>query len=246
MSKEYKHFISLGCFCGVAMELERLGLRDASYPFDWLISEYSGVCALIKNNFEDFLNYDFLSQFKNNRNRYYNEKYKISFFHDFSQYISLEEQLDSVKSKYYRRILRFYNAVSEPTLFIRYVNQPCEAEFWIDNYESQLKMLKSFCEENELILIASTKTKLEENEYTFCVENDENSTVSQEFCSKNKRLADLLCSEEIYDQQKRSENLKIFEAKQKKKQEKENKIINKIKRKIKTNKKPYIHNKVKQ
>lgn len=105
------------------MEPVRLGLRDASYPFDWLISEYSGVSELINNNFEDFL-----------------------------------------------------------------------------NYESQLKMLKSFCEENELILIAFTQTELEENEYTFCVENDENSTVSQEFCSKNKRLADLLCSEEIYNQ----------------------------------------------
>lgn len=38
----YKHVISLGFFCSVALELERKGLRDASYPFDWLISDFQG------------------------------------------------------------------------------------------------------------------------------------------------------------------------------------------------------------
>lgn len=39
----FKHIISLGHFCGVAQELERLGLRDASYPFEWLITSSSAL-----------------------------------------------------------------------------------------------------------------------------------------------------------------------------------------------------------
>ena len=31
---DFKHFISLGSFCSVALDLEALGLRDASMPFD--------------------------------------------------------------------------------------------------------------------------------------------------------------------------------------------------------------------
>ena len=41
-NKEYKHFISLGYFCSVAMELERFGLRSESGPFDWVISDMRG------------------------------------------------------------------------------------------------------------------------------------------------------------------------------------------------------------
>lgn len=50
------HYISLGYFCSIAMELERLGLRSESSPFDWLISDFEGVIHAIENHFEDFLN----------------------------------------------------------------------------------------------------------------------------------------------------------------------------------------------
>lgn len=40
--KKYENFISLGYFCSVALELQRLGLRSCSSPFDWCISEWSG------------------------------------------------------------------------------------------------------------------------------------------------------------------------------------------------------------
>ena len=69
--KEYKHFISLGYFCSVALELERIGLRSASSPFDWCISNYKGVMKAIENRFEDFLNYDYLSQSDTDSNNYF-------------------------------------------------------------------------------------------------------------------------------------------------------------------------------
>lgn len=78
--KEYSHFISLGCFCGVAEELERLGLRDASYPFDWLIGPYDSYIKLINSNFDDFLNQDYIYQWSSDQKRYDNIRYDISFF----------------------------------------------------------------------------------------------------------------------------------------------------------------------
>ena len=122
MSASYKHYISLGYFCSVALELERFGLRDASYPFDWIISDIKSVFECIENNFESILDINLLSQSQNEHKNYKNIKYGFYFFHDFDKYIPLSSQLDVVKKKYNRRIERFYNAIKEPTLFIRYIS----------------------------------------------------------------------------------------------------------------------------
>lgn len=37
------NYISLGYFCSIAMDLEKLGLRNESLPFDWVISDFEGV-----------------------------------------------------------------------------------------------------------------------------------------------------------------------------------------------------------
>ena len=69
----FENVISLGFYCEVAKELERIGLRSASYPFDWLISSWSGVEKMIDNNFDGFLNYDDLQQYENSREKYCNK-----------------------------------------------------------------------------------------------------------------------------------------------------------------------------
>ena len=69
------NYISLGYFCSVASELEKLGLRTESSPFDWVISDFEGVLLAIQNNFSDYLNYSFLAQNKQNHSVYKNIKY---------------------------------------------------------------------------------------------------------------------------------------------------------------------------
>lgn len=66
--KIFSNFISLGYFCSVALELERLGYRNFSNPFDWLISDFKGVLELIENDFENFLSMQYL--FQNKKNKY--------------------------------------------------------------------------------------------------------------------------------------------------------------------------------
>ena len=50
----YRHVVSLGWFCSVAEEIERLGLRNASYPFDWILTDWQTVAEMTEGTFTDF------------------------------------------------------------------------------------------------------------------------------------------------------------------------------------------------
>lgn len=239
------HYISLGYFCSVAIELEKLGLRTESSPFDWLISDFEGVLCAIQTNFEDFLNPDFLAQNTRVRSRYKNTKYNLQFFHDFDQYQSLQSQLPSVQDKYNRRIQRFYKSITEPTLFIRYISDEQKTDntskelLWIEeNYDSILATLKSFNEKNDILFIAndgisSSKFKI------YNVPKDDNDVVARNPFSKNPSLAEFFHNIDIPERQK---NIERYEHKQqqKKKTQIKRKLITLFK---KVFQKEYIHTK---
>ena len=103
----YTNYISLGYFCEVAQDLEKLGLRNASSPFDWGISYFANVIDAIDKRFDGFLDYENLSQSAFDRSNYHEDKYHFYFFHDFDKYKSLDKQYQSVRDKYWRRINRF-------------------------------------------------------------------------------------------------------------------------------------------
>jgi hypothetical protein len=118
--------ISLGSDCSIAYNLQILGLREESFPFDWILSK--NVVNILKNNFEDFCNPKFLKMVsiqdtekfckidknfknkivekekKNKMIRVIHNKYKIQFLHDFTlDFFDVSEFFD----KYQRRIERF-------------------------------------------------------------------------------------------------------------------------------------------
>jgi hypothetical protein len=51
---EQAEFISLGGFCGVTRSLQYLGLKDFSYPFDWVRSDVQSVIHCLDKEFRDF------------------------------------------------------------------------------------------------------------------------------------------------------------------------------------------------
>lgn len=239
----FKHIISLGHFCGVAQELERLGLRDASYPFDWLITKREPLHQLIDNHFDGFLEYDNLYQYSPIGNIYKNKQYGygVSFYHDFSRYKPLDEQIDEVQKKYTRRIERFYTAITEPTLFIRYVNNEDDAEYYSKHSDERLAYYKQFCPENELIFVVDEKFRNLTIKNAFYVKSDFNDTVARRFTDKNKELLDLLLSDEIYDKNERRKNLAVYNESKKKKQYK-NSAVNKVLKKAESKlRKQYKH-----
>lgn len=238
---KYKNVISLGFFCSTALEMERIGLREFSGPFDWVISDFDKVLELIKNKFEGFLDEKYLYQKKVNPSHYVNIKYNIRFFHDFDKYKSLKDQICSVKKKYSRRIERFYKRICEPTLFIRYIYDENECKFIEQNSSEICTFLKSFNKDNEIIFIANNSIKSDKiNIYN--VEPDIDDSVARRFLEKNNELSVFLNSN-IYDKDVRQSNLERYNKKNI-----DNKSISIIKRILcrvcKIFMKPYIHDRL--
>ena len=191
--KKFKNVISLGFFCSPAMELERIGLRKSSYPFDWLIApSFKTVINLITENFNGFLDYEQFYQLKKHPSYYRNQLCGIDFYHDFSVYKSFDKQYDPFKKKYERRISRFYKDITEPTLFIRYVSSD-DAEFINSEQEKIDGILKGYNPQNEIIYIQnSCASTLIEKENVYLVEKDSGDDVARQFLNKLPSLRQYL------------------------------------------------------
>jgi len=171
------NFISLGPTCSIAYQLQKLGKKKESLPFDRIrCYPISSVLHLIQNNFSDLFEgieyvkddtkFPFIEdnlvegesetfdtiEMKDTK-IYKNDKLSISFFHDFKEGIDVKD----VIQKYQRRIDRFYNVVKNPSVFIR-----DELNFKVGDiliYNELYNKLKEFNNENRLVLIINTFKK---------------------------------------------------------------------------------------
>lgn len=219
MNNIYTNYISLGYFCSIADDLEKLGLRNQSSPFDWGISDFPNVIKTIDTNFKGFMDYDNLSQSVNIRKHYRDDKFKFYFFHDFNEYKSLDAQYDFVKSKYYRRIKRFLESIKQPTLFIRYIsteeldeNNKSIELIWIENnYDYILNILKKFNQQNNIIFIGDETLKSDKIKI-YTVFKDTDDLVSRLPIYNNKELFPILSSIDFPNKQ---DNIERYNKKQK-------------------------------
>ena len=101
----YKHVISLGWFCSVAEEIEKLGLRSASYPFDWILTDWKTVEEIMKGEFADYLKSDKLIQDAEVSNMYHHSDRKcLVYVHDIDPYENYEKQIEKAQMKYADKI----------------------------------------------------------------------------------------------------------------------------------------------
>lgn len=150
-----QNIVSLGYFCGIAQELERTGYRSYSLPFDWLITrDLPNILNIIANNFEYFLVNENLYQ-EDVPSHYFDPINKIHFFHDFAPTLPLDNQIDLVISKYQKRIIRLYDSIKKPTLFIRYCTGLDELT-WIAEHQDFIKsVIKKYNTNNDILYIYS-------------------------------------------------------------------------------------------
>lgn len=129
-------FISLGIRCLAAAQLKNHGLRLASYPFDWLDTDFDSLCNLLQNDFVDFLAKENL-QLGHSLGfllangsvtvlpipHILDTKYHIAMRHDFDFNPNFLEKYDLIKQKYDRRIKRFYDTLNsgQHIYFIRHL-----------------------------------------------------------------------------------------------------------------------------
>lgn len=229
---KFANYISLGYFCEVAKDLECLGLRNQSSPFDWGISYFPNVMDAIENEFDGFLAFENLSQSVFARGYYREDKYNFYFYHDFDKYISLNKQYEKVKTKYWRRIGRFLQTIKEPTLFIRYIsseeqnenNRSVELE-WIEaNYPYILSVLKKYNSNNEIIFIGD-ESVVSDIIKVYHVQKDPGDTVSRRPIFNNTELLPLLSS---FAFPGRESNMKRAQKKYKR----QNNIFSRVKQKF--------------
>lgn len=221
--KKYKNIISLGFFCSPAMEIQRIGLRKRSYPFDWLITaEFENVIKLIKNKFDRFTEYELFYQIKNQPYYYRNNLYNVDFYHDFTMKTPLDKQFSEFESKYKRRIDRFYKDITEPTLFIRYASEH-DYKYINENHEKIEALLKSFNQENEIIYVFNKDGNQLLGVKAYSIEKDKNDGVAREFLKKLPELTAQL-----------TENVESPEMVIKQKNKKISKNIKKVWRLVKT------------
>lgn len=217
--KNFKNVISLGFFCSVARDMEKMGIRRCSGPFDWVWSTWTGVYSFMKNEFADFLLPENMAQSDFDRNVYADRKYGIIFFHDFTKYKRFEKQYPRVKSKYSRRIGYFYENIKEPTLFVRYIWNGTHKGVWVDeiqqienDYQDFLKLIKKYNEKNEVIFIANEEFNSRILPI-FYVKKDEGTVVNRRPLYANEYLKEYLENIDFADREK---NIKIYREKERK------------------------------
>lgn len=120
ISKTYDAIIPIGMSCVMATQLKKRGLRQASYPFDWLFftgdDALETVVKLIQTRFEGFLERKHLvvdsKTVTTGRVSVCDTRFDVTFFHDFFSPQLPDEELAHNQAKYQRRMERFYHDIS--------------------------------------------------------------------------------------------------------------------------------------
>lgn len=153
------HIIPLGFFCSPTEWLIQLGMRQDSYPFDWVICSMAAVNHLIETHFEDLFDLADLSCEINDHCVVTHQSYFFQSFHDFSKNWDLERQVSKVKAKYAHRIADFYNVLKsgQPVLFLRYLQPEVDEAAQIDRF---IALIRTYTLNFKLLLLYNTDTTL--------------------------------------------------------------------------------------
>lgn len=148
----FNNFVSLGWFCGTAASMARYGLRRYSGPFDWYFSEFKGVIDTIDHDFSNFLSRDNLYEEPGRWGPIFNDvKYGFSYIHDITT--SLDDDYESIYSRYMHRINTFRKCIQNSTCFIRAVRDTDEVSYINENREYINCILKRQNPENEIVYL---------------------------------------------------------------------------------------------
>lgn len=107
--------ISIGTLCTAAAHLKSAGLRDAAYPFDWLFSNPSFIADCIEDDFQTFLNPQYLRPIDNGgrcRHEFYQARYPMGENAIFNHH---DPSKEPHRGHFERAITRFKVALRSPT-----------------------------------------------------------------------------------------------------------------------------------
>ena len=102
----YEKIISIGCDCGPATILRDFEVRDASYPFDWMVTmSTDGIANTLIDDFAGFLDVERKTVKESNTPKYVN-KYDMRFTHHSGLTTSDLQQQFNIKIARFRTSLK--------------------------------------------------------------------------------------------------------------------------------------------
>lgn len=96
-------FVSLGGNCAVTYHLNRLGLRYVAYPFDWCRIGYNKLLRVLRDNFKDYCELEYVKFSSNHGNSYVVRNRYGHFAHE----VFLGGNIIDFQKKLVRRVERF-------------------------------------------------------------------------------------------------------------------------------------------
>lgn len=151
----FENFISLGCSCGTAASMAKIGIRSTSGPFDWCISDLDGVLNYVKNDFEGFLDKNRL-KVSDDGYSFRDIKNGIDYLHDIDTVF--ENDYENIYKKYMRRVELFQKQIRNKTCFIRIVKDDDELIYVKDNLDYINEIIKKYNHENEIIYVVNSES----------------------------------------------------------------------------------------
>lgn len=134
-SQVYDEVVSLGFGCQIAWQLDSLGIRNSAYPFDWVHTSHEALIAFIAHKGANFFAWDKIAVIgaypgDPARLQVVDLLYGIVSYHDFLSNPPMANYQD-IKSKYDRRITRFFNLLGskKKVLLIRLGSTRAEIEY---------------------------------------------------------------------------------------------------------------------
>jgi hypothetical protein len=107
---EYHHVCSLGTVCHTARFMQRIKVKNVSYPFDWTFSDENIISDCLENRFEKFLDKSYYVDVKND---FYEHNCGHTLYHeDF--FFHKDPRRDDHYEYYKRCINRFNDMCNSP------------------------------------------------------------------------------------------------------------------------------------
>ena len=123
MKMEYDLVFGLGPACSCSQTLRRAGLQLLSFPFDWVATAYKlpgweddvrRRTDTLTSGFRDWMHaedFEYKGDHTNGKARYWNNRLRLAFIHDFPIGVPLSESISDVAAKYARRIERLLSLI---------------------------------------------------------------------------------------------------------------------------------------
>lgn len=133
-------FVSLGENCSSAWYLKQIGLKEASYPFDWIFSSPEIVLDCINDNFKKYLNRKFIIPKRNNTSAGHSYYHENLFNH--RNPLSSEDDYRYLQ-RCCNRFIEILESQNSCCYLITLINEPSKRPGWANGFTKTFSMPKN-------------------------------------------------------------------------------------------------------